>query len=223
MIRFFRSIRQGLINEGKTSKYFRYAIGEILLVMIGILLALQVNNWNEGRKLDNQRLELVEELKVDFEDNLDKLNLSLPHWEFTKGNLERVLEVATNNSHLNFEELKSLFEGNRRGYGYRPSMPSYEMAKASGSLSLIKSTQLKRLFIEFDEEVRRVQQFIELRLQDEINGTWWELRRNWAQKTSSWEDKSFRKHLSFQRRSFESSLLKKKPMRRWRPYRRLST
>uniref|UniRef100_UPI00404B6181 DUF6090 family protein n=1 Tax=Gelidibacter sp. TaxID=2018083 RepID=UPI00404B6181 len=50
MIKFFRKIRQNLLNEGKTSKYFKYAIGEIILVVIGILIALQINNWNEGRK-----------------------------------------------------------------------------------------------------------------------------------------------------------------------------
>ena len=50
MIKFFRKIRQQLLGEAKTGKYLKYALGEILLVMIGILLALQVNNWNEFRK-----------------------------------------------------------------------------------------------------------------------------------------------------------------------------
>ena len=50
MIKFFKRIRQNLLLEGKTGKYLKYAIGEIVLVMIGILLALQVNNWNEKRK-----------------------------------------------------------------------------------------------------------------------------------------------------------------------------
>jgi len=50
MIKFFRNIRQNLLNEGKTSRYLKYAIGEIILGMIGILLALQVNNWNDERK-----------------------------------------------------------------------------------------------------------------------------------------------------------------------------
>jgi hypothetical protein len=50
MIKLFRNIRKNLLNEGKTSKYFKYAIGEIVLVVIGILIALSINNWNEKRK-----------------------------------------------------------------------------------------------------------------------------------------------------------------------------
>ena len=55
MIKFFRKIRQKLLNENRFSKYLVYAIGEIVLVMIGILLALQVNNWNELRKKKTSR------------------------------------------------------------------------------------------------------------------------------------------------------------------------
>ena len=50
MLTFFRRIRKGLLGEGATSKYLLYAIGEIALVVIGILIALQINNWNEYRK-----------------------------------------------------------------------------------------------------------------------------------------------------------------------------
>jgi len=52
MIKFFRKIRQNLLSEGKTEKYLKYAIGEIVLVVIGILIALQINNWNENRKTE---------------------------------------------------------------------------------------------------------------------------------------------------------------------------
>ncbi len=50
MIKFFRKIRQNLLSEGKTGKYLKYALGEIILVVAGILIALQINNWNERRK-----------------------------------------------------------------------------------------------------------------------------------------------------------------------------
>ena len=47
MIKFFIIVRQNLLSKGETGNYLKYAIGEILLVMVGIILALQVNNWNE--------------------------------------------------------------------------------------------------------------------------------------------------------------------------------
>lgn len=69
MIKFFRNIRQNLLLENKTSKYFKYAIGEIILVVIGILIALQVSNWNkqnEDRKLEKRYLsELILDLQKD--------------------------------------------------------------------------------------------------------------------------------------------------------------
>jgi len=63
MIKLFRNIRQTLLIEGKTSKYLKYAIGEIVLVVIGILIALQINNWNEYRKLKKVELDLLYDLK----------------------------------------------------------------------------------------------------------------------------------------------------------------
>lgn len=73
MIKFFRKIRQKLLSEGNTGKYLKYAFGEILLVMIGILLALQVNNWNEERKNNRIRKSYLENLKVDLKKDLENL------------------------------------------------------------------------------------------------------------------------------------------------------
>ena len=65
MIKFFRHIRKKLADDNKPMKYLRYAIGEIVLVMLGILLALQVNNWNENRKVQKNEIKLVEQLLED--------------------------------------------------------------------------------------------------------------------------------------------------------------
>jgi len=66
MIKFFRKIRYNLMKTGKTGKYFKYAIGEIILVVIGILIALQINNWNENRKAKEKEIKLLIELKDDL-------------------------------------------------------------------------------------------------------------------------------------------------------------
>ncbi len=69
MIKFFRKIRQQLLSENKFSKYLLYAIGEIILVVIGILIALQINNWNEERKLKQQQKVVLKALYADFKAN----------------------------------------------------------------------------------------------------------------------------------------------------------
>ena len=76
MLRFLRRIRRDLIAKSKLSNYLLYAIGEVALVMIGILLAIQVNNWNEERK--NRILELnnLKSLKQEFESNKTKFDKS---------------------------------------------------------------------------------------------------------------------------------------------------
>lgn len=66
MIKFFRNIRQNLLSEGKTSKYLKYALGEIILVVIGILIALQINTWNEQRKIKNKEILYLKSLHKDL-------------------------------------------------------------------------------------------------------------------------------------------------------------
>jgi len=69
MIKFFRHIRQRLLSKGKTTKYFKYAIGEIILVVIGILIALQINNANEERKTRRAERSYLVRLVEDLEEN----------------------------------------------------------------------------------------------------------------------------------------------------------
>jgi len=66
MIKFFRKIRYNLMEKNKTGKYLKYAIGEIILVVIGILIALQINNWNELRKEKDQEAIILSDIKEDF-------------------------------------------------------------------------------------------------------------------------------------------------------------
>ncbi|WP_191859415.1 DUF6090 family protein [Hanstruepera ponticola] len=74
MIKFFRKIRLNLMEQNKTRKYFKYAIGEIILVVIGILIALQINNWNENRKAEYEEQKILKQLKNEYQKNLNQLD-----------------------------------------------------------------------------------------------------------------------------------------------------
>ncbi len=74
MIKFFRKIRQNMIKENKFSKYLLYAIGEIILVVIGILIALSLNGWKEDRIKHNEELQTLRQLREEFNANLVQLD-----------------------------------------------------------------------------------------------------------------------------------------------------
>ena len=74
MIKFFRHIRKSLLMENNTGKYFKYAIGEIVLVVIGILIALQINNWNEYRKQQDTLNNIYVTIKTDLQEDIKKID-----------------------------------------------------------------------------------------------------------------------------------------------------
>ncbi len=73
MINFFRKIRQKLLTDGKAGKYLKYALGEIILVVIGILIALQINNWNEQNKIEKSIQGHVEILAQNLQEDQAQL------------------------------------------------------------------------------------------------------------------------------------------------------
>jgi uncharacterized membrane protein YgaE (UPF0421/DUF939 family) len=92
MIKFFRKIRQSLLIENKLSRYLLYAIGEIVLVVIGILIALQVNNWNEGRKELAKSHEILREIAENLEYNNAQFLQEIKEEEAVVKSIDIVLE-----------------------------------------------------------------------------------------------------------------------------------
>ena len=77
MIKFFRKIRQNMVKENKVSKYILYAIGEIILVVIGILIALQINTWNQNRLANIEERTVLKNLHTEFLQNKQTLKDAL--------------------------------------------------------------------------------------------------------------------------------------------------
>ena len=84
MIKFFRKIRQNLLSEGKTGKYLKYAIGEIILVVVGILIALSINKANDAEKQRQKELALLSEMSKNLQIDLEDLDFNI------KGSAERI-------------------------------------------------------------------------------------------------------------------------------------
>ena len=97
MIKFFRKIRQNLLMENKNGKYFKYAIGEIILVVIGILLALQINNWNENRLKTNSVKTYLTNLIQDLKEDQKKLDQMYAWQSFKYYSMQYLLKMEGSN------------------------------------------------------------------------------------------------------------------------------
>ena len=97
MIRFLKNVREKLIKQKEYSKYIPYAIGEIVLVMLGILLALQVNNWNEERNLKEFEKKLITEIYSALETNIATVERSIRFNEMAKSSSSLILNILENN------------------------------------------------------------------------------------------------------------------------------
>lgn len=93
MLTFFRRIRQGLLNSGATRKYLLYAIGEIALVVIGILIALQINNWNEYRNERETEEKVLKELVENLETNIQRLQFNIERGKTDNAFSEVIISV----------------------------------------------------------------------------------------------------------------------------------
>ena len=99
MVKLFRTIRQKLLQSGKLKSYAAYALGEIFLVMIGILLALQINNWNEERKDRIKENKVLASLLEDFRYSQSKIKKALDQYPNEIKRLEASLALIGKDSY----------------------------------------------------------------------------------------------------------------------------
>lgn len=140
MLRFYSKIRYQLAAGNRAVKYLRYAIGEILLVVVGILIALQVNNWNESRKKESQRKELVQSLISEFK--ATRLRIALANTEIEKGikRTSRFLTLSyTDNTEVSVDSLQYYFSGAFIMPPFEPILTSYNQAVSTGKIGLIEN------------------------------------------------------------------------------------
>lgn len=172
MIKFFRHIRKSLLMENKTSKYFKYAIGEIILVVIGILIALSINNWNQNRLDKIKSQEFHERIAEDLDllnsilSNESKRALQMRKYLFASVQILKSKELTKKNKDTLDFALNNFFQMVQ----IQGSLDTYEELKSSGQLGLIYNKDLRKQLNQYIEALSAFSKII-TQLTNQVNKT----------------------------------------------------
>ena len=155
MIKFFRKIRQKLLSENKVSKYLLYAIGEIVLVVVGILIALSINNWNEERKQNNNELHLLVSLLSDLKFNQDEI---IGIRGVTKSKIKSANVLLNNLELLSISEdsLKSVSEDISRGGIFNNANTTYKSISNNSGVTISNSELRQQVILLYERHFTNI-------------------------------------------------------------------
>jgi hypothetical protein len=151
MIKFFRKIRQRLLAENKFTKYLLYAFGEIVLVVIGILIALQINNSNEAKKERAREISYLRNLKADLHKEVEN-NERFATYHFEKA--ETCSLLLTSGAPKTIEDVQvytDRYELVFIWFAFVPNNNTFKELLSSGNLSLIQNDPIKNGLLELDK------------------------------------------------------------------------
>ena len=142
MIKFFRKIRYDLMEKNKTGKYLKYAIGEIVLVVIGILIALSINNWNESRKETIQEQFILKRLSTDINSDINQVSNEIGLIDKNSEELKFCIDVILRKKEVSI----SVFRDNLRSIlnliSFNQNKTAFNNIISSGQIEYIKNQNL---------------------------------------------------------------------------------
>jgi hypothetical protein len=153
MLRFFRNIRQKLLENGNLRKYFWYALGEILLVVIGILIALQINNWNQSRIENNELVASLNSIAKNMEQDIaaaQKMIAVKDSARILAAEYISIMKVEEINPERFFDMMSAIFVEDYINI----NDSGYEALKNSGLLGKLRDTEFEQLLFEYYDVVQ---------------------------------------------------------------------
>ena len=160
MLKFFRRIRKRLLESGKIRNYSLYAIGEIVLVVIGILIALQINNWNENRKEKAIAADYLTALKNEFQANIADLERVIVEADSVFKNSLSIFQNFTKTNgkpNLTEKEINTFLVTALHQVEFRPQMGVINDIINSGKTSLFKNDTLRNFISSWEGAIQIIQ------------------------------------------------------------------
>ncbi|MFD2725699.1 DUF6090 family protein [Hyunsoonleella rubra] len=155
MIKFFRKIRQKLLSENKFSKYLLYAIGEIVLVVIGILIALQINNWNENRVAKIEEKTILKNINTEFLQNKKVIQQTYEYFEIGNNSIKTIMSlIGKPKEEIGRYNIDSLLFTALETGSFRPSENTISDLLQSGRLQLLQNENLKHLLYQWTRNLK---------------------------------------------------------------------
>lgn len=142
MLKFFRKIRQNLIFKGNTVNYLKYAIGEIILVVIGILIALQINNWNESRKLVIEEKQYYKNIKRQLNEDADFINNNIEFNQYYYDQYDYATQQLLNNDRSHLDSLAIIALNLLEYSDFHQESNIYAALVNSGEIKLINNQDI---------------------------------------------------------------------------------
>jgi len=143
-----------LLSEDRYSVYLLYASGEIILVVIGILFALQIDNWKENHNIRKTEQLLLGNLKLEIEANQERLNEAMLYHAKSREGAKRILEFYGGvNPLVDYQEVDSLLALIQWAWTYDPSMGGLNSIKMSGHLNSVQNAELRALITNYEDRI----------------------------------------------------------------------
>lgn len=155
-MKIFRKLRFDLLQNGQTARYFKYAIGEILLVVIGILIALQINNWNEAKKENRILNDYLVKIKSHTKEDLRQLDtIIIGRKKIADVCKKARVAMLTNTEEENIYVM--MISGTAfADFFFKPKIDGYESLKNSNSFGKINNTTLDSLLIQYHGIIEQI-------------------------------------------------------------------
>jgi hypothetical protein len=157
MIKFFRNIRQKMLTENKFSKYLLYAFGEIILVVIGILIALSINNWNQKQVAIKKETLALNNLILDLEEQSNLLKeYTKDESYFYENGLDVLRHFAKHKAFTNKDSILPKLNSLASRRTFNPINTTFKELVSTGNIGLIRNETLKRNIMRHYNELERV-------------------------------------------------------------------